>query len=247
MCMLTFLPAGVVPDVAALANGAFLNDDGHGFAIVANGRLLVRRGMDADHMVTSFERMRGKYRDGPALFHSRFATHGTIRRDNCHPFRVGGDRRTVVAHNGILPKSLRPRPGDKRSDTRVAAEDFLPHNPFGSIESRANRDRLGQWLGHGNKLVILTVDRRYGDNAYIVNEDSGIWDHGIWYSNNDYREDAWAQRYEVRETVACPVCHRSDVVDLETGFCAECGCCIDCGAPVEHCYCYASEKALTRT
>jgi Glutamine amidotransferases class-II len=244
MCLLTFYPAGILPDVTTLANGAYVNDDGHGFAIVTGRRILVRRGLDAERMVTSFDHLRGKYPDGPALFHSRFGTHGTIGRHNCHPFRVGGDRRTVLAHNGILPKMVQPREGDTRSDTRIAAEDLLPRKPFGSLGSWRGRDRLAKWLGPGNKIVILTVDPHYRENSYIVNEDRGIWDSGVWYSNNDYREP---ERWEIRDwraAPACPVCHAVDAVDPYVGFCMECGCCIDCSAPAEYCFCYVPEKSL---
>ncbi|MGW5105951.1 hypothetical protein [Nocardia sp. NPDC004123] len=44
------------------------------------------------------------------MFHSRFATHGFITNQNCHPFAIGGDERTVMAHNGVLPDIVQPRP-----------------------------------------------------------------------------------------------------------------------------------------
>jgi len=245
MCLLTFFPGGVLPDVTALANGTYANEDGHGFAIVTGRRIIVRHGMNADTMIASFDRMRRRYPHGPALFHSRFGTHGTIGRANCHPFRLGDGSRTVLAHNGILPKSVQPRTGDTRSDTRIAADDFLSHDPFGPLCTRAARKRLTRWLGHANKIVILTVDPRYRSNAYIVNERRGIWDHGIWYSNDGYREPTFG--WDVRGlagTYRCPACHVSGVLDLETGFCTACGICVDCGEPAEYCFCYVPAKAL---
>ena len=32
MCLLSYFPPGLMPDTAALLNGAVINDDGHGFA-----------------------------------------------------------------------------------------------------------------------------------------------------------------------------------------------------------------------
>ncbi|MFE7803032.1 hypothetical protein [Nocardia sp. NPDC057440] len=64
--------------------------------------------------------------------------------ENCHPFVVGGDPRTVLAHNGIL---AHPSSGDPRSDRRIAAEDLLPRRPFGSLDSWAGHERLERWLG----------------------------------------------------------------------------------------------------
>lgn len=239
MCLLTFYPSGVGPDVIALTDGAYVNPDGHGFAIVAGERLIVRRGMDADRMVAAFERMRDKYPDGPALFHSRLASHGRVGKQNCHPFRIGGDRRTVVAHNGILPKNVRPTKGDKRSDTRIAAEDFLPYQPFGSLDSWAGQDRLTRWLGQWNKIVILTVDPSYRENAYVLNEEHGSWMGGVWYSNLDFLvpEDQW-DTFSPDDAWECVRC-RSIEIDPYNGLCTVCEACPDCGEFDGYCSCYA--------
>jgi len=252
MCLLTFLPAGVMPNLEALTNGTMLNNDGHGFAIVTNDRLLVHRGMDAEQTIDAFAQTRARHPDGPALFHSRFGTHGTTVLENCHPIPVGGDTRTVIAHNGVLPKDVRPAIKDPRSDTRIAAEVFLP--TFGSLKLRRNRLRLQRWMGQDNKMVILTVDRRFTRRAYILNEQAGTWDGGIWYSNDGYLTPAhhrrlgnlwwtvgWEPtgRYEALER--CWNCHALTEADAP---CAVCGCCLDCTAPVERCLCY-QPAALT--
>jgi hypothetical protein len=67
---------GYSPDTGTLFNGAYLNDDGHGFAIVADEQLIVQRGMQAEPMIDAFNAARRQYPHGPALFHSRFGTHG---------------------------------------------------------------------------------------------------------------------------------------------------------------------------
>lgn len=193
MCLLTFLPAGAMPDTAALRNGSYLNNDGHGFAVVAGDHLIVRRGLDAEPMIEAFDVTRREHPDGPALFHSRLATHGQTGLDNCHPFPVGGDNRTVLAHNGVLPAVVQPAKTDPRSDTRIAAEEFIP--AFGSVRSRRTRLALQRWMTPQNKVAILTVDRRFKQRAYLLNEKSGIWNSGIWYSNDSYclsrRADGW--------------------------------------------------------
>jgi hypothetical protein len=258
MCLLTFFPTGVMPDPAALLNGAYVNDDGHGFAIVADNHLIVQRGMDAERLVDAFGALRRQHRQGPALFHSRFSTHGQRGIDNCHPFPVGGDGRTVLAHNGILPAVVRPAKGDPRSDTRIAAEDFLPL--FGSLRSRRTRRRFERWMSPHNKVVILTVDRRFKDRAYLLNETEGIWDGEIWYSNDGYRplsptrwslpnhsrwdwppwDRTWWDRPHWdrldRTIDRCGYC--GAVIDLTDNECRYCGWCLDCGEMPEDCFCY---------
>ncbi|MFE3278408.1 class II glutamine amidotransferase [Nocardia sp. NPDC059239] len=89
--------------------------------MVTGTGILVGRGMDAEEVIDDFTAVRRRYPDRPALFHGRYATHGAVSIDNCHPFRLGRDRRTVLAHNGVLPRRVRPAPYDPRSDTRMNA------------------------------------------------------------------------------------------------------------------------------
>jgi len=257
MCMLTFLEPGASPDVDALHNGAERNPDGHGFAIVSGNTLLVERGMNPDQMITMFAAMREQHPYGPALFHSRYGTHGTLDVANCHPFRLGPDGRTVLAHNGILSTDVHPVGNDIRSDTRIAAEDFLPTEPFGSFGTRRNRDRLAAWLGPHNKIVILTVNPRYRRHSYLINEEAGLWEDGIWYSNYDYlayEEDDHAtypagwqgagNRYDFQQGMCfCPVCGTEH--DPVLWYCGECGACPECGRP--HIYCPCWGVAMTRS
>jgi glutamine amidotransferase len=242
MCLLTFLPDEVLPDTDALLNGAEVNDDGHGFAIVTGDQILVRHGMAAEPMIEEFDASRRAHPHGPALFHSRFSTHGNLRDlANCHPFPLGADPRTVLAHNGVLPKAVQPEKGDPRSDTRIAAETFLP--AFGPLRLRRTRRRVERWMTAANKIVILTVDRRFRDHAYILNEQEGIWDDGIWYSNDGYRPYLRAQRLDADERLwasdwaltRCDVCRA--VIDITEDECPYCGGCPICGELPDDCTC----------
>lgn len=260
MCLLSFFPAGVMPDADALENGAIFNDDGHGYAIVVPSarRIIVDRGMDAKEMIKSFVDARRVFPDGPALFHSRMTTDGVTNLLNCHPFPIGGDCRTVLAHNGIMP--LRPSKGDPRSDTRIVAEQHIPR-AYGTLRRRRARLAFERWLGSWNKVVILTVDPRYRDHAFILNEDEGIWDGGTWYSNSMYQD--WRVRTKVPPawlddddwtmdvirtadgnvaTGHCWACQAP--VDYSLGECPLCGICFDCGEKPERCLCYVPSRRL---
>lgn len=248
MCMLTFLPEEVMPDEDALANGAAINSDGHGFAIVTGQRLLVERDMTAEKLIERFTVARHAYPEGPALFHSRMATAGDITVANCHPYRVGADTGTVLAHNGILPSYMQPAKRDKRSDTRIAAEDFLPSEPFGPLGTARARTRMERWLTDHNKIVILTVNPRYRRHAYVLNEHAGIWDNGVWYSNDDYRRSPLldGQRVGAWDDETCLVCGTPPELDNINGVCETCGTCLDCYASAEFCMCYLPASARQR-
>ncbi|WIV52954.1 hypothetical protein [Amycolatopsis nalaikhensis] len=134
--MLTYLPAGTQLDTTTLANGTVHNNDGHGYAIVDGDRIITGRGMNAAAVIDEFTAPRGLHPDQPALFHSRFATHGPVTDDNIHPFPIGGDPRTLLAHNGVLPQEAHPSRQDPRSDTRIAAVNILSADRFIALAPR---------------------------------------------------------------------------------------------------------------
>ncbi|MEU1204643.1 hypothetical protein [Nocardia sp. NPDC005825] len=238
MCILTFFKPGITPNLDALRGGAAANPHGHGFAVVGDNRVLVGRGLDAATVIEEFSCVRAQFPDRPALFHSRFATHGVIGEQNCHPFAVGGDERTVMAHNGILPNIVHPGPGDPRSDTRVAAEDFLPIEPFGPLDSWIGRAGLEHWLA-GDRMIVLTVDPRYRHTAYVFNEHRGHWSSdGIWYSNHSYlwhdldtADKPGGYLYDY-----CDYCGQFDLYRVGP-HCTACGFCDECWREFPHCEC----------
>lgn len=189
MCLLSVYSPGALVNREHLENGATCNPDGYGFAIVVNGaRIETGHGMSPGAVIEAFERARQIHSDGWALFHSRYTTDGVTGPENCHPFIVGGDPRTVLAHNGVLPDDARPGKGDDRSDSRILAEDLIPSR-FGKLWTARGRRNLSRWMlrdSYPNKIAILTVDPRYRANAYIVNEKVGTWVNGVWHSNTGY-------------------------------------------------------------
>lgn len=249
MCLLTFYPEGKCPDseaVESLWNGAILNSDGHGFAIVTrDNEIIVKRGLKAEDVINDFIDYRHEYPEGPALFHSRFGTAGTNDKSNCHPYYFRGrDRRTVIAHNGVLPVNVWPQKHDPRSDTRIAAEEYIPF--VFEIHRSTGRKALKRWATKSNKLVILTVDPKYTRNAFIIHEDQGIWDNGIWYSNSGYQRaytyDKWDDKdleKSILEYETCGTCKSLGMIDWDRGICEWCHHCIDCDSlyPTE-CQCW---------
>ncbi|MGY1898339.1 class II glutamine amidotransferase [Nocardia gipuzkoensis] len=244
MCLLTYIPGNVAPDPVALAIGARANPHGHGFAIVDQRRILVGRGMNAERVIAEFTKARTEYPEGPALFHSRYATHGSISLANCHPFRLGGDARTVLAHNGTLPKRVYPGAYDPRSDTRIAAEEYLAKQPFGSIDTHRGARGLASWLG-SSKLVILTVDPAYDYHAYLFGEQAGSWVAGVWYSNTSYLPPE--RRWPVRgRRYLCGYCQKLDL-HRASRYCRDCGWCFDCETAFPDCSCITSQSRTATT
>lgn len=185
MCMLCVIPPQVLPSREKLENSALNNPDGFGFAIAvpSEGRLIVERTMNADDSINAFLALRAKYPEGYAIWHARYATHGSTTLDNCHPFYVGTDGLTVLAHNGVLPtEELK---GDLRSDTRIFAEDILAS--IGGVTALDNPQiyNMLEDFSTGSKIAVLSVDPRAKYDLYLLHENKGNVDEsGVWWSND---------------------------------------------------------------
>ena len=265
MCILSYLPGEVELDEAvseSLWNGGINNPDGHGWAIASGDQMVMGRSLHLDEALSGFIDAREKH-PGPALFHSRWATHGSIRVGNCHPFLVGNSHKTVLAHNGILPKDAPPAKGDARSDTAILAEDILPRRWF-RLDRPTVRKSMSEWAGRGNKVVILTVDSRYRQNAYLINEGQGHWDDGVWHSNHDYvwstkwqpAASAWTLGSSVPAYSAQGYKDAVDFIDPSScvycegrvndwNICSACDACQDCLETSVDCLCYVGAGGPT--
>lgn len=245
MCLLTYFPPEVQPNTKHLAAGAASNRDGHGYAIIdaASGTLYVRKSMSPGPAITEFEQLRREHPSGPAIFHSRMGTSGVKTTYNVHPFLVGGDKLTVMAHNGVL---WSPPWSEKRCDTRMFAEGMLPLT-FGDLDSYRLRTTLENWLGGGNKMAILTVNADYDNMAYLLNAERGRWVDDIWYSNSAYLRATdwypkWLEKEDENTGVMCPVCLKRGHVDADTQICGKCHYCNECFEPEAACMCHPSEN-----
>lgn len=264
MCLLSFYEPGTQPDLSRLDRGCEYNNDGFGYAIVAGSRLIVNHGMSADKMVDKFAEERKRHPGGPAIFHSRLATGGTVDTYNCHPFYVAGDRRTVIAHNGVM---FMPPQGSRRSDTRIFAEDMFPKRYF-RLDKPSVQRQLVKYLGRGNKLAILTVNPRYKSRSYLVNSGQGTWvAPGEWQSNDSWKwgwgvgksittagtgllggiNDAWHWSDTDSGWVPpwsdcdelCVVC--GNLVSPAVLYCTKCRSCVECGMEDGDCLCYVPD------
>ena len=266
MCMLCVIPPNVIPSRQKLENSALNNPHGFGFAIVipSENRIHVERTMNADTSINRFLEMRGKYPEGYAMWHARYATHGSMTVDNCHPFQVGvGNNLTYLAHNGILP-IIEPK-GDDRSDTRIFAEDLLP--AIGGVTALDNPQvsNLIEDFTGGSKVCILTVDPRAEYQCYLYHAEKGKKDEsGVWWSNDScyldtYTRGSWKSvnplDFGLSESspktggldfAVCTVCETytdTNMLEWDESFCVTCGSCYECESYITNCMCYqGSEK-----
>ena len=185
MCLLVFSHGGCTPEYDDLKMASYNNPDGFGWAMIADKEIIKGHSMKFDDAWDAYAKARASFPDGPSLFHLRISTvQGTINLDNCHPFWVKGtNEEWVMGHNGILPTE--EDPAGNRSDTKVFAEEYMPNLGL-DLDDPLDKYELGRFIGRGNKLVFLTVDPRYDQDFYIINESEGHWKRGVWFSNYSY-------------------------------------------------------------
>lgn len=187
MCILVVCSPNKTPKAEDLHAGACSNPHGFGFAIDTGTEIISERSMSAKKSIARFLELRALYPNGYAMWHARYATHGVKNEQNCHPFRVGNDKYTTyLAHNGILDMIIGDK--DKRSDSRVFAEDTLPL--LGGVQALDDENvfNLISKFASGSKIAIMTNNPNATYRMYIINESLGTWDSDdIWWSNQSHK------------------------------------------------------------
>ncbi len=180
MCIAIYKPENILIDKETLERCYNANSDGAGYMFHKNSKLYIKKGFFSfDDFWKSYRRDKKK----ETVIHFRIKTHGTISESNCHPYKVSEDLGFV--HNGIISGYTDPL----KSDTLLFNEDII--QPFvakwgklGIFEDPVKKlieNRIGF-----SKLIFMTNS---GD-VEIFNEDKGIWDNDVWYSNSSYKKPA---------------------------------------------------------
>lgn len=261
MCLLTFAPAGVHLDPERLWQASLNNPHGFGFAVRTPNGIVRSRGMKFENVYDNYVATISKFH-GESMFHHRYATHGSVNKQNCHPFYVGNDKDTMLGHNGIIPIEI-PK-GDERSDTRYFSEVLMPeHGGVAMLDNPEYVKVLEKSIGY-SKLVVLTNNPVASQPFYIVNEDLGDWDDSAWWSNTSYEKPkprvytystpsytttsrSYTDTYdEYSFVVACPLCEVDILVNELSGetFCPTCDVCLLCEEWAQDCYCCDGNSSL---
>ena len=255
MCLLVVSSPNSTPSKKDLECASCNNPHGFGYAVIAGNKILTGRGMSAKKIIKEFLAVRKQYPQSYAMFHARFATHGVQNDENCHPFQVGGSDLTYLAHNGILRVDIPVN--DRRSDTRIFAEDMLPAMGGVSALDDVNLYGLIQTWASGNKIAVFTLDPKAMYDCYIINEDLGKWDtEGNWWSNDSYKPTAWGSYFGkgsdsyidphtglIDDEFYCYTCGVPYMGDDIGYVCQECFACYECGMVLnDGCLCWTPER-----
>ena len=166
MCVIIYKPAGVkLPSLAILDQAQSLNRDGCGICSPS----VTYKGLSYKSFLAHLSKCD---EEEPVLIHFRMATHGSVKRSNCHPF-YDAETETYFMHNGIL-SGITVR-GDK-TDSECAFRDLLlPYIKRYGLNSKKVADCANQIRGY-SKFALLQGEnvRLFGD---FINA------KGCYYSN----------------------------------------------------------------
>lgn len=180
MCIIVAIPTNKDISKATLKRCWDNNPHGGGFMYANNGNVVTFREMYSfNRYWKELCKARLLFRKSGFVCHFRISTHGKINEDNCHPFLV--NKSLGFAHNGIIysaPKS------EDYSDTYMFNEVILKKLPSGFLSNPSIVSLIRSYIGSGSKLAFLNGSGIIS----IVNEKSGKWDNGVWYSNSGYKK-----------------------------------------------------------
>lgn len=179
MCIAIYKPADKNLSKELLQQCWDSNSDGAGFMYNHNGKLKIKKGfMTFNKFYASFNNLQHK----TTVLHFRIKTHGKANEENTHPFFIANTLGFV--HNGIINK-VDTSSNKDMSDTWHFNEQFLKglyklHPEF--IDNEAIQELIKEYVSY-SKLIFMDNQ----DNVWIMNEEKGEWDDGVWYSNTSYR------------------------------------------------------------
>ncbi len=165
MCVICYVPKGIeTPSKEIITAMHRANSHGMGMCTpTAN-----YKGMSFEALCKQLQK---RSIDEPCLLHFRLATHGSVKRANCHPF-YDKETETYFMHNGIL--DICPR-GDM-TDSETAFLDYLaPEIKEFGLDSDELAYTVNYIIGY-SKFAFMQ-----GENVRLFGD--FLKRYGVYYSN----------------------------------------------------------------
>lgn len=163
MCVIIVCPRGVdIPSKKILQQAKSINR--HGFGFVSESKYF--RSMDFEEF---YRELKSVSKSENIIIHMRYATHGSVKLSNCHPFFY---KDFYFAHNGIL--DVRPINDTTDSETAFKTKIFasIIHDGYDSEEFDCKCRALA---GSSRFAFMRNGDIKLMGTYYEVG--------GIYYSN----------------------------------------------------------------
>lgn len=169
MCVICYIPKGVkTPPKEIIKAMHYANPHGMGMVTPTDHY----KGMSVEMLL---RHLRRRDVSQPCLLHFRLATHGSIKRANCHPFH-DDESDTWFMHNGIL--DIEPI-GDMTDSETAFRKILAPEIQAHGLRSDDLQYAVKSVIGY-SKFAFLQ-----GDDVKLF----GDWQRwfGCWFSNLRFR------------------------------------------------------------
>lgn len=163
MCVICYIPKGVeTPSKRVLRAMHEANPHGMGFCTPTK----FCKGLNYDYFLQQLSK---RDINEPCILHFRYATNGSVKRANCHPFKQGD---VYFAHNGIL--DIRAKNDMTDSETAFIKYLYPCIKKYG-FDSKQFGDVVSDIIG-GSKFAFMQ-----GDDVVLFGE--FYPNYGCYFSN----------------------------------------------------------------
>lgn len=180
MCIIIVKPANVsLPNVRLLLRSALHNPDGFGFATP-------EKVFKTTNVKQFFAELRNYATpEKPCIMHFRYATHGSVKDDNCHPF-YDDESNVAFFHNGVLPY---PSINDKTDSEYCFKNEILPLLRVASNDIE-NADFLISTteLAKGSRFAMLQNEKIVTIGNYYKHFDKCLYSNMRIFSDEELYE-----------------------------------------------------------
>lgn len=189
MCVIIYKPAGVKMPSRQILDACY-RANSHGCGFVSSQGLFFKSLNYQDFL----KQLKNVRKEDECILHFRLATHGSIKEENCHPFKDGD---VYFAHNGIL--SINPI-GDMTDSETAFKTKIMPKIQAYGIESEEVKSTIDNIIGYSKFAIMQNgAVRLYGlftqcQGLYFSNTrfTSYIKPINLHYLSSHYRKSSYS-------------------------------------------------------
>lgn len=230
MCLVVYKPAGAIILKRAMQVSWDNNPDGAGFMLLGKRKVIGYKGyMTLESLYAGLEMFGAVDAGGNIVgdlsiaIHFRWATHGGVSKEKCHPFPASNkvdDLNALtwradygIAHNGIIEAYARKG----LSDSQGFIKDVLSNKEIlASIEDDRVSFLLSRMMG-SSKFIVMSQEKIYLLGGWIQTD-------GVYYSNTSYKTEyisTVVSKYSASTWGNCKRCGFTEEL-LDDGLCTYC-------------------------
>lgn len=193
MCIICIKQAGVkAPTETIIRTMANNNPDGFGMMWVEDNILKYFHTFNVEDIINQSSKLDYKV---PAVYHFRIATHGSVKKENCHPF-IDKQNAIGFAHNGMLSAVANENDktdsetafrrllipviecyGINSEELELAVNCIIGTSKFVFLDYKGNLRYFGQFIKH-KKLLYSNEYFRTKRERKITTTKGGYYGYG---------------------------------------------------------------------